>query len=152
MYLASSLTRWGSVPAVILYTGNPATAAARIAYVEAEIEAPVETVFKAWAEADEIRDPNGAQIAYAPDELITVQLPMPAHMAAIAAHRTVLTLTFECRPGERTLLTLTHAGFGKGAEWDEALAFYTRAWPEVVAYLKATIEEAQSQDQSLHAA
>lgn len=138
MYMASGLTRWGSVPAILLFMRNPAHADARIIYIEDEIGAPPEAVFAAF-EAQLAGD--GAVLTREAETLLTVQFEMPADLARLAGHRTVLTLTFEPK-GDGTRLTLTHAGFGKGAAWDEALAWFTRAWPAVAIQMKATLERA----------
>jgi len=138
MYMASGLTRWGSVPAILLFLRNPAHADARIIYIEDEIAAPPETVFAAF-EAQLAGD--GAVLARELAALLTVQFALPEAPAGLAGQRTVLTLTFEPK-GATTRLTLTHAGFGKGAAWDEALARFTAAWPAALAAMKAGLERA----------
>lgn len=134
MFVSSGLTRSGPVPAVVLMMGNPAFAAARVIFIEAEIEAPVETVFAAWA--DQIADQH--VIAQDTHALLTVEWALPG--AALSRHRTSLTLTFERRAGVRTSMTLTHAGFGKGEAWDEALVYFAQGWPAVCAEMKIAIE------------
>lgn len=138
MYMASGLTRWGSVPAILLFLRNPAHADARIIYIEDEIGAPPGAAFAAF-EAQLAGD--GAVLSREVDRLLTVQFAMPEDLAKLAGHKTVLTLTFEPK-GEGTRLTLTHAGFGKGTAWDEALTWFTRAWPAVVIQMKAALEQA----------
>lgn len=139
MYIASGLTRSGSVPAILLFMRNPQHAEARIIYVEEEVEAPVEAVFAAF-EA-QIGAQAGMVLAREANALLTVQWSMPEDMPSISAQRTVLTLTFEQSPGGRTRLTLTHAGFGRGEAWDQGLAYYTRGWPEVIGQMKIAIED-----------
>lgn len=138
MYMASGLTRWGSVPAILLFMRNPAHADARIIYIEDEIDAAPAAVFGAF-EAQLAGD--GAVLTRDAETLLTVQFEMPAELAKLAGHKTVLTLTFEPK-GEGTRMTLTHAGFGKGEAWDEALAWFTRAWPAVVTQMKVALERA----------
>lgn len=139
MYIASGLTRSGSVPAILLFMRNPQHAEARIIYIEEEIDAPVEAVFAAFeaqigAQAEQV-------LAREADALLTVQWSMPEELAEISAQRTVLTLTFEQLPGNRAKLTLTHAGFGRGDAWDKGLTFYTQGWPEVIGQMKVAIED-----------
>lgn len=172
MFMASGMTRWGSVPAVLLMMQNPAQAAARIVFVETEIDAPVEAVFDAWATAEGMnwfakaivepkvggtyevhflpdapvgqRGSEGGKIlAYEQNRLLTVQWSMPPYMPAIRQHQTMLTLTFERRGDNLTRFTLTHSGFGRGQEWDEGLAYFSKTWPQVVAKMKATVEESE---------
>jgi uncharacterized protein YndB with AHSA1/START domain len=140
MYMASGLTRSGSVPAILLFMQNPAHAQARIIYIEDEIDAPVEAVFAAFDA--QVGAQGDATLAREQDRLLTVQWTMADDLPAVRAHRTVLTLTFE-RRGERTQLTLTHAGFGRGEAWDQALGYYTRGWPDVITQMKAAIDVGQ---------
>ncbi len=140
MYMASGLTRWGSVPAIMLFMRNPAHAAARIIYVEEDIDVPVESVFAAF-EAQLVAE-AGVTLAREANALLTVQWAVPERFAGLSAHRTVLTLTFESR-ADKTKLTLTHAGFGQGETWDEALDYFTQAWPSVVLQMKDALESAR---------
>lgn len=143
MYIASGLTRSGSVPAILLFMRNPQHAEARIIYVEEDIDAPVEVVFAAF-EA-QVAANAGMVLAREADALLTVQWSMPDELADLRTQRTVLTLTFERLAGARTKLTLTHAGFGRGEAWDQGLAYYTQGWPAVLTQVKDTLEKAAAQ-------
>lgn len=143
MLIASGLTRSGSVPAVLLFMQNPEQAQARIIYAEEDFAAPVAAVFAAF-EA-QLGAPSATTLAREADALLTVQFPMPAELAELAAQRTVLTLTFEARGGA-TRVTLTHAGFGRGAAWDKALGYFTQGWPSVLAQMKHAIANAPRED------
>lgn len=148
MYIASGLTRSGSVPAILLFMRNPQHAEARIIYIEEEIDAPVEAVFRTFeaqigAKADMV-------LARETDALLTVQWSMPDELPEISSHRTVLTLTFERAPGSKTRMTLTHAGFGRSEAWDKGLAYYTQGWPVVLTQIKEALEKA-SMEQPLAA-
>ena len=139
MYIASGLTRSGSVPAILLFMRNPEHAQARIIYVEEEFDAPVDAVFAAF-EA-QLGAEAATPLAREADALLTIQFPMPAELTALAGQRTVLTLTFEVRGGQ-TRLTLTHAGFGRGEAWDQALSYYTQGWPAVLLQIKDALAKA----------
>lgn len=139
MHIVSGLTRSGSVPAILLFTPNPGHAQARIIFVEEAFDAPVATVFAAFE--TQLGAPAATPLAREADALLTVQFPMPDALADLGAQRTVLTLTFEAR-GAATRLTLTHAGFGRGAAWDRALAYFTRGWPSVLAQMKHALANA----------
>ena len=52
---------------------------------------------------------------------------MPDALRLIDGQATLLTLAFE-EEAAGSLLTLTHAGFGRGPEWDEGLALHRRWW------------------------
>ena len=139
MYIASGLTRSGSVPAILLFMRHPEHAQARIIYVEEEFDAPVEAVFAAF-EA-QLGAEAATTLAREADALLTIQFPMPAELAVLAGQRTVLTLTFEAKGGQ-TRLTLTHAGFGRGEAWDQALGYFTQGWPSVLGQIKEALENA----------
>lgn len=140
MYIASGMTRSGSVPAILLFMRNPEHAQARIIYVEEEFDAPAETVFAAF-EA-QLGTQATTALAREADALLTVQFPMPAELSALAGQHTVLTLTFEGRGGS-TKLTLTHAGFGRGEAWDQALSYFTQGWPSVLLQIKDALANAR---------
>lgn len=140
MYIASGLTRSGSVPAILLFMRNPEHAQARIIYIEEEFDAAVETVFAAF-EA-QLGAETASTLAREADALLTIQFPMPAELTGLAGQRTVLTLTFEARGG-KTKVTLTHAGFGRGEAWDRALGYYTQGWPAVLTQMKDILENAR---------
>ena len=71
--------------------------------------------------------------------LLSVEWAIPEPLARIAGQATLLTLTFE-PSGEGSWLTLTHAGFGRGPEWDEALLWHRRLWPVVLDGLERALE------------
>lgn len=139
MYIASGLTRSGSVPAILLFMRNPEHAQARIIYIEEEFDVPVEAVFAAFEAQLGAEAPT--TLAREADALLTIQFAMPAELTALAGQRTVLTLTFEGKGGQ-TKLTLTHAGFGRGDAWDQALSYYTQGWPAVLTQIKHALENA----------
>ncbi|MFC3713593.1 SRPBCC domain-containing protein [Sphingoaurantiacus capsulatus] len=139
MHIASGLTRSGSVPAVLLFMRSPEQAQARIIYLEEDIGAPVDAVFAAF-EA-QLGAQAATPLAREAGALLTVQFAMPAEFDEIAAQRSVLTLTFEAK-GADTKITLTHAGFGRGGAWDEALAYFTQGWPAVLLQMKDALEKA----------
>jgi uncharacterized protein YndB with AHSA1/START domain len=143
MYIASGLTRSGSVPAILLFMRNPEHAQARIIYVEEDFDAPVEAVFAAF-EA-QLGAEAATTLAREADALLTIQFPMPAELTALAGQRTVLTLTFEAKGGQ-TKLTLTHAGFGRGEAWDQALGYFTQGWPSVLTQMKHALENVPRAD------
>lgn len=142
MYIASGLTRSGSVPAILLFMRNPEHAQARIIYVEDEFDASIEAVYATFEAQLGVQ--AGTTLAREADALLTVKWPMPVELIELAGQHTVLTLTFE-RSGAATKVTLTHAGFGRGAAWDKALGYFTQGWPSVLAQIKHSIANAGSE-------
>lgn len=141
MRMAAGLTRRGPVPAVLLFMPDPGLSRARVVFVEGEVEARPDTVF-ALIEAQVTALTGCEFIAREDGAMLTVSLPAP--VPGLVGQRTVLTLTVERRPGGRCVLGLTHAGFGRGDDWDAVFGTYAAAWPEALALLKAEAEHANA--------
>lgn len=157
--MASALMRRGPVPAIVLFMRDAGAGEARVIALSVAVAAPVDDVYGAWASSGGLAwltratvEPwvggvyaldgaagAGRVLAIAPGRLLSVEWAMPAAMPMIAAHLTMLTLTFEARRGG-AWLTLTHAGFGRGPEWDEGLALHRLLWPRVLGRLKQVVE------------
>jgi len=63
-----------------------------------------------------------------------------------SAHKTRVVVRFSALPGEpeHTRVALVNDGFGSGAKWDEAFAYFRdRGWPQVLAQLKAYCDHGQ---------
>jgi uncharacterized protein YndB with AHSA1/START domain len=52
----------------------------------------------------------------------------PPSIPSIRGRRTVVALDFAAAGAERTRLRFTHLGWGEGAAWDSAYAYFDRAW------------------------
>ena len=60
----------------------------------------------------------------------------PPTIPAIRPLRTLVYLDFKPLPDNRTEVTLRNFGYGVGEDWDKAKAYFTRAWPAVMANLE----------------
>ena len=129
--IASALTRAGPVSTVVLFMGAPKAADARVIYEQRGFDVGVDALWRAvegLGLAANTPERVRAQIA---GRLLSVEWPMPGGLRLIGGQATLLTLTFE-EDGAGSLLTLTHAGFGRGPEWDEGLVLHRRWWPGVL--------------------
>jgi hypothetical protein len=129
--IASALTRGGPVPTVVLFMGAPKAREARVIYEQRGFDCAVGAL---WRAVDGLRlaaDTPERVRARIEGRLLSVEWPMPGALRLIGGQATLLTLTFE-EEGRGSLLTLTHAGFGRGPEWDEGLALHRRWWPGVL--------------------
>ena len=134
--IASALTRTGPVPTVVLFMGAPRAGEARVIYEQRGFDVGVDALWRAiegLGLAAGAPDRVRARIA---GRLLSVEWPMPDGLRLIGGQATLLTLTFE-EDGAGSLLTLTHAGFGRGPEWDEGLTLHRRWWPGVLEGLAA---------------
>jgi hypothetical protein len=71
-------------------------------------------------------------LAFEPRKMLSSTWNAAPELPDVRKQRTHVVIGFEQLPGDRTKLTLTHDGWGGGKEWDEAFAYFTRAWRDVV--------------------
>ena len=65
----------------------------------------------------------------------------PPAIPEIRKQRTSVVIRFAQVKPNKTKLSLTHSGWGEGAEWNRAYEYFTRAWGDVVLpFLKYSIE------------
>lgn len=70
----------------------------------------------------------------------------PPHLPEARKQRTVVIVRLlPAAPGE-TRLRLTHTGWGDGGEWDQAHAYFDRAWGNVLKNLEKRFEEGKPFD------
>ena len=56
----------------------------------------------------------------------------PPHLPEARAQRTVVIVRLEPDGDARTRVRLTHLGWGTGGQWDQAFAYFDRAWGRVL--------------------
>jgi hypothetical protein len=71
-------------------------------------------------------------MAIDPHRMFSFSWNQPPTIPEIREQRTLVVLIFEAIEAGRTRLTVTHLGWGEGAEWDRAVAYFEHAWKEVV--------------------
>lgn len=100
--------------------------------VELRVEGPYEIFFNPEAEPGQ-RGGEGLRIlAFQPHKMLSFTWNAPPHLPNVRQQRTHVVVRFkELTPGQ-TQVTLTHDGWGEGDEWDQAFAYFSRAWPQVV--------------------
>jgi uncharacterized protein YndB with AHSA1/START domain len=74
-------------------------------------------------------------LSYLPEEMLSVEWNAPPHLPNVRRERTHVVVQFESRPGDKTRVKLSHLGWKEGAEWDQAFAYFIRAWDVVLARL-----------------
>ena len=79
------------------------------------------------------RGAEGTRIlALQPPRMIAFTWNAPPHLADVRAQFTHVQIWIRAEEAERTVVTLIHSGWGLGGQWDEAFAYFERAWGEVV--------------------
>ena len=137
--IASALTRTGPVPTVVLFMSGPRAGEARVIFEQRAFDVEVDTLWRAVEGLGLAVDAPERVRARIAGRLLSVEWPMPNALRLIGGQATLLTLTFE-EDGAGSLLTLTHAGFGRGPEWDEGLTLHRRWWPGVLDALAGGLE------------
>jgi uncharacterized protein YndB with AHSA1/START domain len=64
----------------------------------------------------------------------------PPSLPEVRAQRTVVIVRIQPVNERETRVTLHHAGWGDGGEWDKAYAYFDRAWGNVLANLRKSFE------------
>jgi uncharacterized protein YndB with AHSA1/START domain len=81
--------------------------------------------------ADEMR-----YMALQPKKMISFDWNAPPHLPEARAQRTFVVVRFAAVDEKTTRVTLHHTGWGDGGQWDQAYAYFDRAWGNVLANLK----------------
>jgi len=107
---------------------------------DARIEARVDGPFQVYM------NPLAAPGAKGADDMVILALQAPTmlsftwnappHLAEVRKQRTYVTVRLASQGEGETLVTLHHGGWGTGAEWDQAYAYFTKAWPAVLKNLQ----------------
>ncbi len=76
---------------------------------------------------------NGCQVlSYIPNRMISFTWNAPPDQPENRAKRTWVVVELDGLDDDRTMLTLTHLGFGDAEAWDETEAYFRSAWPRVL--------------------
>jgi uncharacterized protein YndB with AHSA1/START domain len=70
-------------------------------------------------------------LAVEPEKMLSFTWNAPPHLPEARAQHTHVVLRFFDEHGG-TRVTMRHDGWGEGGEWDEAFAYFQRAWLEIV--------------------
>jgi len=91
-------------------------------------------------------DPGGAPgmkgaddmryMALQPKKMLSFDWNAPPHLTEARAQRTFVVVRFAAVDDKTTRVTLHHTGWGEGGQWDQAFAYFDRAWGNVLDNLK----------------
>jgi hypothetical protein len=65
----------------------------------------------------------------------------PPHLAQVRQQRTVVIVRLHPVDAGHTRVTLHHTGWGDGGQWDQAYAYFDRAWGSVLSNLQARFKD-----------
>lgn len=80
-------------------------------------------------------------LALQPPRMLSFTWNAPPHLPQARAQRTVVIVRFAPDGETRTRVSLHHTGWGDGGEWDQAYAYFERAWGFVLGNLKKRFDE-----------
>jgi uncharacterized protein YndB with AHSA1/START domain len=100
--------------------------------VELRVDGPYEILFDPDAPAGE-RGAEGMRVlSFQPKTMLAFTWNAPPHLTEVRGQLTHVLIRLRARDDGRTLVTLTHSGWGEGGQWDEAFAYFERAWGQIV--------------------
>jgi len=100
--------------------------------IQLKIDGPYEIFFNLEAEPGERGGEEMRVLAFQPKTMLSFTWNAPPRLPNVRGQRTHVVVRFKELGEERTQVTLTHDGWGEGEEWDEAFAYFARAWGEVI--------------------
>ncbi len=107
---------------------------------EAEIDARVDGAFHIHMDPLGAPGMKGADtmryLALQPMKMLSFDWNAPPHLAEVRKQRTFVVVRLFEVDGQSTRVTLHHTGWGEGGEWDQAYAYFDKAWGAVLGNLK----------------
>jgi uncharacterized protein YndB with AHSA1/START domain len=100
--------------------------------IQLKIDGPYEIFFNLEAEPGERGGEEMRVLAFQPKTMLSFTWNAPPRLPNVRGQRTHVVVRLKELSEERTQVTLTHDGWGEGEEWDEAFAYFARAWGEVI--------------------
>ncbi|MGA0609052.1 SRPBCC family protein [Caldimonas sp. KR1-144] len=111
---------------------------------EAEIDARVDGAFHVYIDPYAQPGMKGADtmrfMALQPKRMLSFDWNAPPSLPTVREQRTFVVVRFEPVGERQTRVTLHHTGWGDGGEWDQAHAYFDRAWGNVLANLQRRFE------------
>jgi uncharacterized protein YndB with AHSA1/START domain len=111
---------------------------------DAQIDARVGGAFHIHMDPDGAPGMKGADdmrfMAIQPRKMISFDWNAPPHLPDARAQRTFVVVRFEPVSDSQTKVTLSHLGWGSGGQWDQAYAYFDKAWPRVLDNLRKRFE------------
>ena len=111
---------------------------------DAEIDARVGGAFHIHMDPSAPAGQKGADdmryMAVQPKKMISFDWNAPPSLPEARAQRTFVVVRFEPLNEKETRVRLHHTGWGDGGQWDQAYAYFDRAWPRVLENLRKRFE------------
>ena len=116
------------------------------ARVEARVDGPFEIYFNPLATPGQKGADDMRILAIQDRKMITFTWNAPPHLPEARAQRTYVTVRLKPVGENETEVTLHHGGWGDGGQWDQAYAYFDRAWGNVLGNLQKRFADNKPQD------
>ena len=112
---------------------------------DAKIEPRVGGAFQIYIDPDATPGRKGADdmryMALQPKKMLSFDWNAPPHLPQARAQRTFVVVRIDPVTDKETRVSLYHTGWGDGGEWDQAYAYFDRAWGNVLANLRKRFDQ-----------
>jgi uncharacterized protein YndB with AHSA1/START domain len=97
-------------------------------HIEPKVDGAYEIFFNPQGEPG-LRGAEGMRIlAFEPERRLAFTWNAPPTIPAIRGQRTMVEVAFASLDAQHTRIRFTHLGWGEGADWDAAYAYFDTAW------------------------
>jgi uncharacterized protein YndB with AHSA1/START domain len=110
------------------------------AVIEARVGGPFQIHINPLAAPGERGADDMRFMAIDPKKMISFDWNAPPSLPSVRSQRTFVVVRFFRVDDKTTRVTLHHAGWGDGGEWDKAYTYFDRAWGNVLGNLKKRFE------------
>lgn len=100
--------------------------------IEARPGGAFEILFDLTAEPGEQGSEGMTVMAVQAPAMLAFTWNAPPHLAEVRGQRTHVVVRLAAAGPGSTRVTIRHDGWGDGGQWDEAFAYFERAWKQVV--------------------
>ena len=118
---AEGVTRWWPAPSVD---------------IDLRVGGPFELHFSLDAPEGSRGSEGCRYLSYVPGEMVSFTWNAPPHLP-LRSLNTWVVITFAPISEEATRVRLVHTGFLEGADWDDYMAYFVRAWDSVLGLQRA---------------
>jgi uncharacterized protein YndB with AHSA1/START domain len=116
------------------------------AHVEARVDGAFHIHFNPYAPPGQKGADDMRILALQDRRMLSFTWNAPPHLPEARAQRTYVTVRFKPVGDTETEVTLHHGGWGDGGQWDQAYAYFERAWGSVLANLQKRFVEGKPID------
>jgi uncharacterized protein YndB with AHSA1/START domain len=100
--------------------------------IDLRVSGAYEVYFNPAAPAGRRGGEGNVILALQPQKMLAFTWNAPPHLPNVRQQHTSVVVRFKDLGNGQTKVTLTETGWGEGEEWDQAFAYFSSAWQDVV--------------------